>query len=346
MARRAPFPSRVLALTAVLGSVLVAGCGGGGDGASSGGASSGGITAKNAREVASQAYVAMDVLAVAGGFVSNPTATASPSTVGKAVQNGAPKVAPNVVGHQLRHGVATAAGAPPAAVMGKAVHAETRACPASGTVTMIIDDVDNDGNPRSVNDSMTFRFEQCTDQGSVMNGSIRETFVSSTSSADQRSGTSRSTLTIDGLAVTANGVTETGNGRFDIDLNWHSMPMTMAMTLTGSMFRVVGGDGTIELVDFRYHGALDNAGYTLEVATTLNSPFGPLRLSTPTAFGGDGRCERPTRGTLEVVDADGSRLALTALSCTEVRLDVDTNGDGRFDSTETLGWDQIDQAGT
>jgi hypothetical protein len=70
---------------------------------------------------------------------------------------------------------------------------------------------------------------------------------------------------------------------------------------------------------------------------------GPLTLTIPAGqrFTGTVR-DSPSTGWMSVEARDGSLLRITATGAGEVRLDVDTDGDGTVDYTRAMRWEDLD----
>lgn len=64
-------------------------------------------------------------------------------------------------------------------------------------------------------------------------------------------------------------------------------------------------------------------------------------VRTTQAFVAPRGATRPTSGVAKVTGANGSNATITVVSG-GVRLDVDTNGDGTVDSTQSLTWAQLE----
>lgn len=231
-----------------------------------------------------------------------------------------------------------AAGTSPA-VQPKAVSSDSVACSSGGNITMTVDDADNDGSPSSA-DTIELRFNACREDGALLNGAIRLTSLSSVATADGRSGSDAATVTIDNLSASSDGVTETANGRFSFQLAWQDYPQTYELTLSGQSIVISGPAGRSELAGFTYREHGDAMQYGLTVDGTLKTRLGEHRLSTPAELSSR-YGEYPSAGTLQIAAPDHSSLAMTAVSNTTVRLDLDADGDGRFEKSEQLSWDDL-----
>lgn len=125
-------------------------------------------------------------------------------------------------------------------------------------------------------------------------------------------------------------------------------------TVTADAERFTGSGGGLQEVVEHRHVKLVDSGNTLDAAfslefsaTSTSSRWGnkTLRYETPVAFAGTADTF-PSQGQLLLHGANGATARLTALDATNVRLDLDLDGDGAVDSggSRTLTWIQIDDA--
>ena len=80
--------------------------------------------------------------------------------------------------------------------------------------------------------------------------------------------------------------------------------------------------------------------YTVSGTLTSTRLGGSLTFQTLVPFSGIEGAP-PSSGVLKVSGANNTSLTLTALSSTSVRIDVDTNGDGVFDTSTSKTWSEI-----
>ena len=91
-----------------------------------------------------------------------------------------------------------------------------------------------------------------------------------------------------------------------------------------------------------FDGNLVPAVYTMDVAGTLESSQlpGDVVYSTETTFAGN-EGEYPNTGVL-LVRGDNSSARLVAVNATDVRIEIDSNGDGTTDEIIELTWAELD----
>jgi len=83
----------------------------------------------------------------------------------------------------------------------------------------------------------------------------------------------------------------------------------------------------------------NTSAYTLTAGGTFASTAlgGTITLSTPVALSGVGTAN-PNAGTVKLVGEGNSSVTVTPLDATNVRLEVDSNGDGSSDATIDTTW--------
>ena len=229
------------------------------------------------------------------------------------------------------------------------------ACTVSGLTRTTVDDRDNDGLP-SVGDVMTLQFLQCKD--SVEDTIDGTTTITITQFSDSGfAGSMQQTA----LAM----VREDGGQQHSVTLNG-AMQMTYSESSETGTLRLVASGPVVATVSTPVFADTITlmSGYTQQtvVDTQAAPPTGgvtPGRSSTTTAgriasqaaagevtvatvdaivqYADD---EFARTGALEVTGRTGS-LRITALSPTDVRLDLDSNGDGTVDATTTQRWDWL-----
>jgi len=316
-------------------------CGGGGSGGGESSGSGGGgtppntlapltITEENSEEVS--ASVSQTTLDEDGFFDSDfvtggVTTTASSDTLNmRSILNSAYQ--------QLRNA--------PNLVTGVTIPRTTEQCEVSGTLT-VSGEISSDLN-LSVGDFISSEFDNCNDGEQVLDG--RLDFTVTASSGDLLFDTDFSlgfnikfdsytisdnneTAFIDGDAsslVVVNG----SNERSEMRSTW------LALTIDGRVQSIAN----YELIST--YDSVTQA-YTIDTSGTLHDQNlgGSFTYETIDIFTGTGNSE-PSSGTMEITGADGSAITLTALNTTDVRLEIDTDGNGTIDTTITTNWDALE----
>jgi hypothetical protein len=222
----------------------------------------------------------------------------------------------------------------------------TYACSIGGTVTETDYDNDNSGD-WSVGDSATFNYNKCQDTlGETSDGTWSMTITQASAS----SGSAH--LAFSNMSYVTPRHSMTLNGSTDYVLTTPSPTVeTYQTTSSGSMTIALsthtGYTDTVTLLDgFVVYATYDEAvGTTVSTASGLlqsQAAGGVVQVNTPAAtplkeYDADAY---PSSGTMQVKGMSSS-LLITAVSATDVRLDVDANGDGTFESGSTMLWDDL-----
>ncbi|MFL6630168.1 MAG: hypothetical protein ACJ8G1_27285 [Vitreoscilla sp.] len=234
-----------------------------------------------------------------------------------------------------RKGIASASVHPAATI------SDTEPCGVSGTVTIVLDDRDNN-QALSSGDSVSATFAQCKDSASTtINGAI-VIALTSTPTDTQFSASAN----FQSVVVTDNGVTSTISGTVTVAEN--DMPTVTETTLS------VGSSGlTASTASTGYDDAVSfAAGFvittdetsagdvsvSLSGTMTAQSVGGSITISTPQPIVEGSGDAYPRAGQVIITGASGSSVRATVLDDTQVRLELDANGDGSYESTSTVAW--------
>jgi hypothetical protein len=245
-----------------------------------------------------------------------------------------------------RGGTAAAAGD---VVRVLAVLRQTEACAMSGNVTITIDDADNSGTV-SAGDSVGFSFNACrSGQGETIDGglALRVASANGANVTGVLTFTELSAATLEAsFAITGSvdhAYTEAGTlatyrtvvGAGGLTTLVTAPPFSDAITLRAGFEQVVTSDSAAMAPGSTVRGL-----NTARVAGTLGATSlgGDVTLSTPAVFERYAIDPYPRSGQLRAVGAGGSRVQLTALSVTTVRIELDANGDGSFEQSRDLPW--------
>lgn len=313
---------------------LVAACGGGGGDTPAAAQPTVGISSTNQDQVARTSASAVVSVAAAG-----TGATGSSGGAGVAALPGAARQ----VALALQGGrkAALAAGAQPLQVT-----SETSACPAGGTLTVSVDNANNN-NAFDAGDSLTFTFTNCkTTATDNTNGTIAVTVASV--SATGFTGT----MTLN-LASTEG--TRTGSVVGSVAASYTDVSATVSRTelLVGA----AGLSGTVSVGNVSETIAYEN-GFSIATTSTVNGAGAAVSSSTTvsgaiTASGlANGRIvlatpapivqlaadAYPSSGALRATGTSGSTLLVTALSASQVRLQLDADGNGSYEGDKTVAW--------
>jgi hypothetical protein len=327
--------------------MLLAACGGGGGGGgggSSGGGSSGGgstvagvvITTANSQAVAAEAVeISTNTDAAAAGsmFVTGVQVAGSagpnPMTLAGAARLLAEKAQGTAT---LATGVAT-----------------TEACSAGGTITL---DVNTSGSGvMTAGDSIQITANKCAESDGtstiVMDGSMAINIISGSfdpaSALYPKSVTMRMVTT--NFSVTGGGESELFNGDLTMALTQQSAS-SGSVTLTANSLASTIGTHSVTVFNYSMSVSENASGSTMNLSATVqtnNSRLGAspvsysISMPTPITVSSTGAI---TAGAIKVTGANSS-LLLTVTSSDSFSLQVDTNGDGSYDSTSPVTRSQL-----
>ncbi|WP_427914164.1 hypothetical protein ACPWT1_04225 [Ramlibacter sp. MMS24-I3-19] len=229
--------------------------------------------------------------------------------------------------------------------------ATTQACTAGGSIT---EDMTVSGtNGLTAGDAFTFTANNCTESIDstttvVMNGTMSITIVSGT--YDPAATTYPKSITMrivsTNFSMKTGSETETFNGDLTMSLTEESATSS-SVTVSSSSLSSTVGSHSVTLTNYSVKETESPTGSTLAVSGTVQTSNGRFASSevtytittpTPLAVSSTGSV---TAGAIQVTGS-GSALLLTVTSTDTFSLQVDTNGDGTYDSTSTVTRAQLD----
>lgn len=221
----------------------------------------------------------------------------------------------------------------------------TGACASGGTISVSV----SEAIPGTVSngDSMSITANNCSENGEIINGQL--TYGFSNLSGTIGSGTAwGATLTLNysNLTLQSGGVTISANG--DMSLSYSqsgSQNATASVSGSSLQMNLSESNGTVisrTLTSYSFNGSINGTSNTSSANFTLtgSSPkLGSVTYSvkTNTPFEAIGAAN-PSVGSMTVTAADKSSATLTAIDSTNVKIDIDSNGDGVIDQTINTTW--------
>lgn len=219
--------------------------------------------------------------------------------------------------------------------------AQTIDCAVSGSVTVDLTDGNANGLLDAAGESLRISASQCNDgDGQVLNGSFTMALTAFTNGTNFGFTMAFANLSVQGSEGTAalDGtltVAFTGGNRLDIGadnflLRAEQPGRSDSFELKDFSASVVDtGDALAQRVAGRFSGS-GLSIYYVDVTT----PVSVVQRDTD---------DYPSSGTMRFVGASGSALKVDALSATQVRLSVDANGDGTYETVRTMLWADLDR---
>lgn len=215
---------------------------------------------------------------------------------------------------------------------------EATQCTGGGTVTVS----GNIANPATLspNDTITFDFAACVEDGATTSGKFSMRVTSFTGDAASGVFSFGVTATITSLQITVAGETATVNGSVSISINAAGSMVTTAVT--SSSISVGDGGSTHTLRDYSSIRQLTSGAFTLDVRGSLTSSdfSGAVNFATSALLQGLGDGNAYT-GHVLITGANGATIKVVVLDSTFLRLEVDSSGDGVVDATLDFTWDDL-----
>jgi hypothetical protein len=315
----------------VLGSALTIAACGGGDvftpiDEPTGAARIDGANAQTAARVSYEAAVASGDLAGVGGDAG--LSGSAPDGPSKAVVSGSP-------GNVLMTAVSLVPFGPDVYPCGQSA--------ADGSITIS----GNLANPPTLTPGDTFRIEYdlCDEGfGEVIDGVVDLTVTDFAGDLLAGSYLLAMDAELTDLQVASIENTVTSNGDAAITLDTRAAPF-IAAGVSGTSMTMDANTSSETLSNYSsdqtFDGNLDPAEYTLAAAGRLDSTQlpGVVNYSTGPNFAGF-EASYPNTGEL-LVQGDASSVRLIAVDSTNVRIDIDSNGDGTVDETINTTWQEL-----
>jgi hypothetical protein len=326
----------ILVSAIALASLAACGGGSGDDSTSQPAAAKVAITSANQNQVVRASVNAGLSVSLAQGSVGggvSPAGVADRSHALAAVMERAVSAA-----RASRKGIASASAHPTAST------SSTQACTGGGTMTITLDD--RDGNQQISNgDVITASFSQCKDTAtSTINGAIAVT-LTGTPTATQFAASAN----FQNIVVTDNGVTATIAGTVAVSetdtatdivttLSVGSSGLTASTASTAYTDAVSFASGFVITTDEASSGSVS---VSLAGTMSAQSVGGSITIATPQPLVEASSDTYPSSGQVILTGASGSAVRATVLDNTQVKIELDANGDGTYESTSIVTWNAL-----
>lgn len=232
-----------------------------------------------------------------------------------------------------------------------AVLTEVEACTGGGELRITLDDK-NGNDDLDAGESITMVATNCVEFDSTVNGTIAMLVTRMTGDPYGDVYQMGLTMTLTQLSVAMQGSTAVGNGNMAMDMSMTG-PHTGDMLLTFDAFTMSGTFGgvpysrtmwdfhiadTYSLVNNAFHGSMEIRGVL--GSSALDSKA--VTLSTPVPMVIVGADEYPSSGQILATGAANSKVRMTAQpDAATVRIEVDANGDGSYETSTTKAWGEL-----
>lgn len=348
----------------VLSSSILVACGGGGGGGSTTATSVGG---------GGGSTTTTPVASTGGTSPATPTAALSSSNQTAAAQDTAVTAFMPMLGAQSLTGAQTTdesvlfsiardqmdklpaymADAKANSALTGAVQSQTATCASGGSLTVSVNDADNN-NILSAGDSMTIVSNSCVMSSGTVSGSLG--FVINTLSGFQSSASTNYklgvTMNYGNFTVTSSGLIASINGSMSLDATASGINTlnetisTPSLTVSGT-YAGVTRSRSLTSYSATMTRAPD-ATYTYLTSYSINGTLTSSALSsqaisfaTSTPFVRRPTDNYPLSGVLVLTGASNSKLRITALSQSQVKQELDANGDDIYESASTVNWNTL-----
>jgi hypothetical protein len=319
--------------SALLSSMLIAGCGGGSD--STGGVTPPGtvataVTVANADSTAAQAYAAISeadsqstfATEIAVDFASGVSLTQQRRSLldtSLALLYKKPDTTGNLV-------------------VGATV---TENCSGGGTVTII-----------DTSTTLSISANNCREGDELINGSLSFSFTNMIGTpAYSSSWSATMALSFTNLSIQVSGSKFLVNGGMSLAYNQSSALASSANASGQSLHYVYTENGSTVLngllQSFTFSSTRNNSTYT-NSGNFIYAASGSAIGATPVSFTVATTVplvrtapSYPHQGSLTATGANNSKVRLTALNSTTVQIEVDANGDGTYEHTSTTTWSAL-----
>ncbi len=231
------------------------------------------------------------------------------------------------------------------------VQSQTMACRFGGTLTASASDVDNNGELSS-GDSVSITANNCVEAEGTLTGSLSfgvnrfsGTFGSNNFNGDF-------TMTFSGFNVSASQFSAGANGALTLVLS-ASGANTLSASVSTSSLAVSGTyAGVTRSRTLANYSATSSrtpdASYGYLTRYTLSGTVSSSALSsqavsfaTTTPFVSRPSDAYPSSGTMLITGAANTKVRVTAQSASQVKLELDANGDDVYELSTTLNWNTL-----
>jgi len=232
----------------------------------------------------------------------------------------------------------------PANMIGAAMMSGSKACTGGGSFAYQFNDADLNG-VLSIRETLSITFNNCamTAGGAPGNGGF--TVVLNSVTGTPGTGAWSGSITMTFSNMTLSGTSVSGDMTFKLSSTNSS---DIGGVLSGSSISVTNATGKVDTLsgyNFTLGYNKSTTAYTLDATGTVSRSDlgGTVSFSTPSTLAGkfSNRPDNPVSGVFLVTGANNSKLRMTAIDNSYVKLEVDANGDGTYEFATTKTWAEI-----
>lgn len=322
---------------------IVTGCGGGDDGDSATQVPTTplAITQENAQQVAKE-------VVEAGDDLTDGSEVPSQFVTGVVVEGGG---LPGVRALTSKIALDWLEASHTAGIAMGAVFEQQVQCEGGGSASVKLTDNNNNEQP-DPGDSIAIAFTNCVDNGTVLNGSMsfEVNKLVGDPEFDFDNWEFGVTAQFNNLSVSENGESYNLDGGLTLNASFLKSESTYSASIAGSRLTFKENEDTARLTNFNFSETLNESAipgtYTVDYdfAYAGTDIGGSVTVDTVQPFNGlDG--SPPDSGKLEIIGANASKAVVEAVGGGQVRIFIDANGNGEFDSSDKLiregPWEQV-----
>lgn len=232
-----------------------------------------------------------------------------------------------------------------------AVESETWSCNYGGSLTATGTDADNNGIVSS-GDRVTLSSNGCIEAEGALSGSLDFVITNLSGDFGSTNYIAAMAITFNNFAVTSSQFSANVNGGMTFSTNASGANTSTATVSTPSLAvsgTYAGATRTRTLTNYsatvqRRPDPTYNyvTSYSLSGFLTSSSISSQtIAFSTPTPLVTRSTSYYPSSGVMLITGINNSKLRVTALSNTQVTEELDANGDGTYESTKTVSWNTL-----
>ena len=231
------------------------------------------------------------------------------------------------------------------------VQSQTIACRFGGTLTASASDPDNNG-VLSAGDSVSITANNCVEAEGTLTGSLSFGVNRFTGTMGSNSFNGDFTMTFNGFNVSASQFSASANGSLTLALS-ASGANTLSASISTSSLAVSGTyAGVTRSRTLANYSATSSrtpdASYGYLTRYTLSGTLTSSALSsqavsftTTTPFVSRPSDAYPSSGAMVISGAANTKVRVTAQSASQVKLELDANGDDVYEQSTTLSWNTL-----
>lgn len=226
----------------------------------------------------------------------------------------------------------------------------TEPCDGGGALTIVENDI-NGNEEVDPGDSVQLTANNCSFEGTVLNGQLNLTVNSIRGNLDSYPYTLSATVRFINFTAQSASDRAVGNGSLTMDVQASSSNVQTVKLSTPdfTMATTYSGAATSHtLQDYETNLQIGSTGsvttWTSSVNGTLTSSAfdgRSVRIETPTSFVRSGSQTYPATGSALITGAAGSKVRVTAVNATTVTIDLDADGNGSYETTVNKRWSEM-----